>query len=167
MKKRKNLFELTDQKWSGDEPQTKRNFWTYFTILKAVPGTFWDWAEKLKKKKYFQRLFDIPLAQYFITKEFLKCMHWLYFYLFTKVRVSTVDWCFKKNFSYKNFMVTFYGWDSRLQNHYKETVYFLSPSIQEYLVLISSISKGWKVESTLNNAKLNFTIFWALYFWKY
>ena len=36
-----------------------------------------------------------------------------------------------------------------LWSHYEETVYFLPVSPQEYLVLVSSISKGWKVDSTL------------------
>ena len=49
-------------------------------------------------------------------------------------------------------MAPFYGWGStvsRLQSHYKETVYFLPLGPQEYLVLISSISAWWKVESNL------------------
>ena len=36
-------------------------------------------------------------------------------------------------------MAPFYGWDSagsRLKNHYEETVYFLPPSPQKFLVLI-------------------------------
>ena len=49
-------------------------------------------------------------------------------------------------------MVPFYGWGStvsRLQSHYEETVYSLPLSPQEFLVLISSISARWKVETTL------------------
>ena len=37
------------------------------------------------------------------------------------------------------FMAPFYGWGStasRLQSHFEEAVYFLSPSAQEVLVLI-------------------------------
>ena len=51
-------------------------------------------------------------------------------------------------------MVPFYGWGStvsRLQSHYEETVYILPLSPQEYLVLISSISARWKVETTLES----------------
>ena len=58
----------------------------------------------------------------------------------------------QKNYFQKNFMASFYGWGStisKLQSHYKETVYFLPLIPQEYLVLISSISEGCKVESTL------------------
>ena len=46
----------------------------------------------------------------------------------------------------------FYGWGSavsRLQSHYKETVYFLPLSPQEFLVLISSTFEGRKAKSTL------------------
>ena len=49
-------------------------------------------------------------------------------------------------------MVTFNGWSStvtRLQSRYEETVYFLPPSPQEFLVLILSTSKRWKAEMTL------------------
>ena len=44
----------------------------------------------------------------------------------------------RKNFL-KNFMALFHGWGStvsRLEHHYKETVYFLSLSPEEFLVLI-------------------------------
>ena len=40
---------------------------------------------------------------------------------------------------------------SRLQNHYKETVYFLLLSPREVLVLIWSNSEGWKAELTLES----------------
>ena len=49
-------------------------------------------------------------------------------------------------------MPPFYGWGStvsRLQSHNKETVYFLSFSSQEFLVLSWSTSEGWKAELTL------------------
>ena len=36
----------------------------------------------------------------------------------------------------------------RLQSHYRETVYFLPLSPQEYLVLISLTVESWKAEST-------------------
>ena len=50
----------------------EKNLWTYLVILKAVPGTFWDWVQKLKTNLDFQ-MFDIPLAQFLISKEFLEC----------------------------------------------------------------------------------------------
>ena len=49
-------------------------------------------------------------------------------------------------------MSPFCGWNStvsRLQNHYKETVYLLLFSFQEFLVLNRSTSEGWKAELTL------------------
>ena len=52
----------------------------------------------------------------------------------------------------ENFMAPFYGWSStfsRLQCHYRETVYFLPLSSQKFLVPIWLTSKGWKAESTL------------------
>ena len=57
-----------------------------------------------------------------------------------------------KKFFLKIFLVPFNGWGStisKLQSHFEETVYFLRLCPQEYLVLISFISDGWKVESTL------------------
>ena len=50
-------------------------------------------------------------------------------------------------------MSPFYGWDStisRVRSHYKDTVYFLPLSLQEYLELILSTLEGWKAASTLN-----------------
>ena len=49
-------------------------------------------------------------------------------------------------------MAPFYGWGSTasmLQSHNEEAVYFLLLSSQKFLVLIWSISEGWKDESTL------------------
>ena len=34
-------------------------------------------------------------------------------------------------------------------SHFKDTVYFLPPSSQKFLVLILSSSEGWKAESVL------------------
>ena len=51
-----------------------------------------------------------------------------------------------------NFMAPLYGWASavsRLQRHYKETVYFLPLSPQEVLILIGSNSEWWEAELTL------------------
>ena len=49
-------------------------------------------------------------------------------------------------------MALFHEWGSsvsRLQGHTEETVYFLPPSSQKFLVLISSTLEGLKAESTL------------------
>ena len=49
-------------------------------------------------------------------------------------------------------MASFYGWDptaSRLDSHYKEAVYFIPLSSEEFLVLIWLTLEGWKTESTL------------------
>ena len=57
---------------------------------------------------------------------------------------------FKTNI--KNFMIPFYRWGSpvsRLQSHYKETVYFLPLSPREFLILIWSTSEGWNAEFNL------------------
>ena len=51
-------------------------------------------------------------------------------------------------------MSPFYGCGSsvsRLRSNYKETVYFLPQSLQEYLVLTSSSLEGWKAASTLKS----------------
>ena len=48
----------------------------------------------------------------------------------------------------KNFMAHFYGWGSigsRLQSHYKDTVYFLPFSSQEFLVLFDQPQKDEKL----------------------
>ena len=48
----------------------------------------------------------------------------------------------------------FYGWRSnasKLQSHYEETVYFLPPNSQKFLVLIRSSLKGWRAQMTLNS----------------
>ena len=52
----------------------------------------------------------------------------------------------------KNFMAPFYGWGVELPqgySHFEEAIYFLPFSSQKFLVLILSISEGWKAESTL------------------
>ena len=52
----------------------------------------------------------------------------------------------------KNFMAPFYGWGStalRLQSHFEKVVYILPLSPQKFLLLIWSVSEGWKAESTL------------------
>ena len=48
----------------------------------------------------------------------------------------------------------FYGWPSntsKLQSHYEETVYFLPPNSQKFLVLIRSNLKGWRAQMTLKS----------------
>ena len=54
---------------------------TYLAILRVVPGTFWDWVEKLKTNLDFQRIFDIALAKYLISKEFLERIGYISTYL--------------------------------------------------------------------------------------
>ena len=63
----------------------RKNFQTYLAILKAIPDTFWGWVQN-QKAKSFQRI---------------SWINWLYFLLFTKVRVSTVNKSFKKIFFFK------------------------------------------------------------------
>ena len=46
-------------------------------------------------------------------------------------------------------MPPFYGWGSTVSSHYKEAVYFLPLSSQEFLVLNWSTSDRWKVELNL------------------
>ena len=118
----------------------EKNFWTYLAISKAVPATFWNWFQKLKTNLDFQRIFS----------ENFSCTisH------FQNENAFTIFLAIyrKSKFFQKNFMALFYGWGStvsRLQSQYEETVYFLPVSSQECLELISSIFKGWKVESTL------------------
>ena len=51
-------------------------------------------------------------------------------------------------------MFPFYGWGStasKLQGHYKDAVYFLPVSSQEFLVLIWPTSEGWKIESNFES----------------
>ena len=48
-------------------------------------------------------------------------------------------------------MATFYVWGStvsRIQSHYEETIHSLLLSLQDYLVLISSTSKEWRLSRT-------------------
>ena len=49
-------------------------------------------------------------------------------------------------------MVPFYEWGSttaRLQSNYEDTVHFLPVSSQKFLLLIWSISEGWKTQLIL------------------
>ena len=129
LEKRKNVFELKDQKWSGNGPlnkKTSKNIW-------QSQKWFLEWVQKLKTNLDLQKTFDIALAQYLISKDF-----WNALAIFLTI--------------YQSQKIKLYGWIStvsRRQSHYEETVYFLPQSFQEYPVLISSISEGWKVESTL------------------
>ena len=63
--------------WSTKE----KNLSAFLAVLKAVPGTFWDWFQKLKPNLDFQRIFDIPLAQCIVSKEFLECIGYISNYL--------------------------------------------------------------------------------------
>ena len=80
----------------------------------------------------------------------------IYKYLLVQIHSSDLffwlGFIYCVNFLKKSLMAPFYGWDStvsRLQSHYEEIVYFLPLSFQKFLVLIRSISKGWKDEMTL------------------
>ena len=59
----------------------EKKFWTYLAILKTIPGTFWYWVQELKTNLDFQMIFDIPLAEYLISKEFLECIDYISNYL--------------------------------------------------------------------------------------
>ena len=53
--------------------------------------------------------------------------------------------------SFKHFTAPLHRWGSMAQgygSHYKKSLYFLSPSPQEVLVLTWLISEGWKAELT-------------------
>lgn len=60
--------------------------------------------------------------------------------------------CILQTFSYEKavyFMASFQSWGSpapRLKNHHQEIDYFQLPSSQEFLVLTSSTSQGWKTQ---------------------
>ena len=106
--------------------------------------TFSDSAELL--------LAPVDLVKYFMTFFIIT-----FFYLFGTVLFTN---CFVVLLSVKIFHKTkkkplwplFCGWCStvsRLQSHYKETVYFLPFISQEFLVLIWSIYEVWKAELSL------------------
>ena len=78
---------------------------------------------------------------------YLHCLSDYTYIDFCIISVPVNGRCFFKKKLYSPF-----GWGStasRLQSHYEETVCFLPVSSQEFLVLISSTSEGWKAESTL------------------
>ena len=77
-------------------------------------------------------------------------MHWLYFYFFKFTILLYLDQCFKKPFLKKIYCFFLYRWGSiasRLQSHYEETVYFLSPGTWY------QFNPSWKDESTLEALK--------------
>ena len=59
----------------------EKSLWVYLAILKAAPGTFWDWVQKLKTNLDFQRILDVALAQYLISQEFPECIGYISNYL--------------------------------------------------------------------------------------
>ena len=129
LEKRKNVFELKDQKWSGNGPlnkKTSKNIW-------QSQKWFLQWVQKLKTNLDLQKTLILLLHNISFPKTF-----WNALAIFLTI--------------YQSQKIKLYGWIStvsRRQSHYEETVYFLPQSSQEYPVLISSISEGWKVESTL------------------
>ena len=138
--RKKYLFELTDQKWPGDGPLKKKDFWRNLAISKVVPGTFWDWA---KTKKEFS---DIPLHNILFPKSFVNAL---------AIFLDTYQGQSKHSrlVLQKTFLKKVYGpflWMGF--NCLKATeplqgdtaIYFLP-----LILLISSVSAGWKVELTL------------------
>ena len=77
LEKRKNVFELKDQKWSGNGPlnkKTSKNIW-------QSQKWFLEWVQKLKTNLDLQKTFDIALAQYLISKDFLECIGYIFNHL--------------------------------------------------------------------------------------
>ena len=90
--------------------------------------------------KYFMTFFIITFFYLFGTVLFTSCL--LYFY----------PWKYFIKLKKKPLWPLFCGWCStvsRLQSHYKETIYFLPFISQEFLVLIWSIYEVWKAELSL------------------
>ena len=76
MEKLKNIFELSDQKESGDGP-LKKSSRTYLEILKVVPGTFWD---RVRTKNKFR--FSEDFSYYsLVISDFQKCIGYISNYL--------------------------------------------------------------------------------------
>ena len=129
LEKRKNVFELKNQKWSGNGPlnkKTSKNIW-------QSQKWFLEWVQKLKTNLDLQNLLILLLHNISFPKTFWNAL----------AIILTI---------YQSQKIRLHGWIStvsRRQSHYEETVYFLPLSFQEYPVLISSMSEGWKVESTL------------------
>ena len=98
----------------------EKNFWTYLAILKMVPGTFWDWAQKTKTNLDFQRIFDNLVAKYLICKEFHECINYIFGYFPKKLekvqKISTL------NFFKETLYGPFHGW-SLLSQGYKATAW--------------------------------------------
>ena len=77
LEKRKNVFELKNQKWSGNGPlnkKTSKNIW-------QSQKWFLEWVQKLKTNLDLQKSFDIALAQYLISKDFLECIGYIFNHL--------------------------------------------------------------------------------------
>ena len=61
------------RRWATKE----KNFCTYLAILKAAPGK----KQKQKKKIDFEKIFDKPIEEYLISKEFLEFIGYICSYL--------------------------------------------------------------------------------------
>ena len=81
IRKTQKLFETKGSKMVRWWTTKEKIFWTNLVILRAVPETFWDGVQKLKTNWYFQKIFDIALAQYLISWEFLECNGYIPNYL--------------------------------------------------------------------------------------
>ena len=85
-KNSKKLFQLRAQKWSGDGPLKEKTFEHIWQSKNRFQGFF---ETGFKNQRTNLRIFDNRLEKYLIFKaSWMKC---LYFQLFTKVRVNTVD----------------------------------------------------------------------------
>ena len=131
----------------------KKNFWTYLAVLNLAPGTFWDWVQKQKTNLDFQRIFDNLLANISFPTTFMNAL--IIFLAIYQSQSKHSRLVLQNIFFKKNFMAPFYGRDSnvsRIQSHYEETVHFLPLGPQGYLVLISSISKDWRLRQPWNHS---------------
>ena len=101
MEKLKNLFELKDRKWSPDGPVTK-SFQTYLTILKLVPGNFWDWVRTKNKFRFWEDFWSSSCAISDFQKSFFNA--WAIFLTTyqSQSKYSRID------LQKKNFMAPFY-----------------------------------------------------------
>ena len=144
MEKLKNLFELKDRKWSPDGP----SFQTYLTILKLVPGNFWDWVRTKNKFRFWEDFWNSSCAISDFRKSFFNALAIFLTTYQSQSKYSRID--LQKKFFFlkkKTFWLLFIDSTvSRLQSNYEEKVYSLPLSPQEYLALNFihlSRMKGW------------------------
>ena len=93
--------KLLSIKWSKIDGPQKKKILNIFGNLKSGSWHFLRLSSKTKNKFSFSEDFWKSFCR---ISHFLRVssMQWLYFLLFTKFRVSTVDKCFKKTFLQKN-----------------------------------------------------------------